>query len=119
MELKNNKAFSLVEVMVAIIISSIIIFSVVETYRYVLKITSKTRSIEKTIQTVKKIYNQVSLGKIPFTNENKLHTNINGVDITLILTNKISQNPFISDVLILATNEKFTFSVLTSFMIPQ
>ncbi|MFN4245379.1 MAG: hypothetical protein ACK4F9_04435, partial [Brevinematia bacterium] len=54
--------------------------------------------------------------RITFKNEVKFYTNINGVDVTVILTNKVSQEPLVSDVVILATNDRFTFSVITSVM---
>ena len=112
--LKNSKAFSLVEVMVAIFISSVIIFSVVESYRYILSVTSQARSLEKTLTVVKSMYNQACLGKIVFKDGIKFYTNVSGVDVVIVLTNKVSQEPLVSDVIILATNGNFTFSVITS-----
>ncbi|MEN2998219.1 MAG: prepilin-type N-terminal cleavage/methylation domain-containing protein [Brevinematia bacterium] len=110
--LGNNKGFSLIETLVAIFIASLTILSVVESYRYILSVTYGTKEITVMLNAVKRVYNDTLLGKISF--ETNFYTNVDGVEIHLILTNTTSTNPLISDVLIFATNANKTFSVLTS-----
>lgn len=111
-KLKNNLAFSLIEVLIAIFIASLIVFSSVEVYRYVLNIVLTSREVEKNIKVVNKVYNEILFGEIKLID--KFYTNIEGVDIYIKLTNTSSTNPLISDIIIYSTNDKYTFSVLTS-----
>ncbi|MGB9620922.1 MAG: type IV pilus modification PilV family protein [Brevinematia bacterium] len=110
--LRNNSGFSLIEVLVAIFIASLIVFSSVEVYRYVLSIVLASRGIEKNIKVVSLVYNKISFGEIKVFDG--FYTNIENVDIFIKLTNTLSTNPLISDIIIYSTNDKYTFSVLTS-----
>lgn len=108
----DNKGFSLIEVMVAMFVASLIIFSVVETYRYVLNVTYKSRKVSEMLNVVKGVYNEVSLSKIKISSN--FHTNVNGIDVWIYLTNTISKDPLVSDMIIFATNNDVKFSVITS-----
>ncbi len=110
--LKSNSSFSLVEVLVAIFIASLIVFSSVEVYRYILNVVLTSQGVEKGIKTVNIVYNKILFGEIKFTD--KFYTNIEGVDIFIRLTNIYSTNPLMSDIVIYSTNGEYTFSVLTS-----
>lgn len=109
---KSKKAFSIVEVIVAIFIASITIFSVVEIYRYVFFSSSRSKEFERMILSVKKVYNAILLGEIEFNGY--LSTNVDGVDIVVKQTNTLGDSSFGRDIAIFATNKSLRFSVITS-----
>lgn len=111
-KLRNSSGFSLVEVLVAVFMASLITISVVESYRYVVSVTFATRKVANTVNAVNRIYTDVLLGKVSI--EDSISTNVEGVEIYIKLTNIVSRDPLVSDVLIFATNGNYTFSVLTS-----
>jgi prepilin-type N-terminal cleavage/methylation domain-containing protein len=110
---KNNKGFSLVEVLVAIFIAAIIITTTVETFRVIFKSIETSRYVNEVLTSVEYIYDAISLGDIKL-NGSTFYTNIGSVSIFVKLTNTVSTNPLETDILIYATNFKYSFSVMTS-----
>ncbi|MCS7298612.1 MAG: prepilin-type N-terminal cleavage/methylation domain-containing protein [Spirochaetia bacterium] len=111
---KDNKGFSVIEVIVAILVVSIMIFSVVETYRYVVSLTSKSKVIYENINLVKHVYNKILLENTIFYDKAKFNTNISGTFVEVEVTTIYSTNPRMYNVIIFTTNSDSKFSVSTS-----
>lgn len=111
-KLRNKKSFSLIEVVVAIFIVSITIFSVVEVYRYIFLSSSKNKDFEVMIRSINKVYYDILLGNIEF--KGYIETNINGVEIVVKAKDYLETEPFIGDIIIYATNKGITFSVISA-----
>jgi len=109
----SNKGFSLIEVLVAIFIAAIVITTTVETFRIIFKSMETSRYVNEVLDSVSYIYNAISLGDLNITNSS-FFTNIGNVNIFIKFTNTISTNPLETDVLIYATNSRYSFSVMTS-----
>lgn len=111
---KDNKGFSIVEVIIAILVVSIMTFSVVEAYRYVLSLTNKSRVIYENINLVKYIYNKILVENTLTNDKIAFTTNIEGTFIEVKTTTVYSTNPKMYSITILATNNDSRFSVSTS-----
>lgn len=111
---EDNKGFSIIEVIVAVLVVSIMVFSVVETYRYVVSLTNKSRVVYENINVVKYIYNKVLLESSVFNDKSKFNTNINGTFVEVEIKTTYSTNPRMYNMIIFATNSENRFSVSTS-----
>ncbi len=112
-KVKSNIGFSLVEVLVAVFIAAVIITATVETFRVIFRSIETSRYVNEVLNSVNYIYDAISLGDIKL-DRYTFYTNINSVSIFIKLTNTVSTNPLETDILIYATNFRYSFSVMTS-----
>ncbi|MCX8029693.1 MAG: prepilin-type N-terminal cleavage/methylation domain-containing protein [Brevinematales bacterium] len=111
--LENRKGFSIIEVIVAVFIISVVIFSVVEAYRYVVFASLKARDLKDIFENSKNLYLHLLEDK-DFYKVGSLKTNIQGCHAEIRVIKIYSTNPPAYDVFIRFTNEKNNFSFITT-----